>query len=486
METQIGDYVLTKQIGAGTFAAVKLGYHKVIQLPVAVKIIPRNNFSDPDHIERFQREVNLIKEMDHPFIAEFYEVLEDENNFYVIMEYIENGNMLDFVNKNGELQENHARHYFCQLVSVLEYLHDTKKVAHRDLKAENVLLDRNNNIRLIDFGLSNMFTTQDPYLKTACGSPAYASPEMIKGQPYTILSDLWSAGILLYAMVNGELPFEDENMQRLLQKIIYTEPRYSNTISPQLKDLLQRMLTKDPSKRITLQKIKEHHWFSQYEYSAMMDSNFGIATNWRILDTPGNKLEIDREIVQEMTELGFDCSTLVNDLICNRTSRLTGVYRMMRKDKITDLMAEISLSRAPVKRGRQQTIGGTSVFPKAGPPRPSANMGNPLPSLAERRGSVSIPMRPTTVRNGSGVKLGVTKTGQYGEVSHSTPFTPGAQRIPVPSIQSPGHNPQASPLIPNPTAVGLRRSSIRPTAGPGVLQRKRSNSLREPQSAKPY
>ena len=167
----IGNYILKHPIGQGSFASVLLAEHKISHVNVAIKVIPRTNFADPQHEERFHREVDLIKNLDHPFIAEFFEVLEDEKNFYIVMEYVENDNILNYVNTNGELPEDQARHYFCQLVSVLEYLHEEKHIAHRDLKAENVMLDRNRNLRLIDFGLSNIFTNENPYLTTACGSP---------------------------------------------------------------------------------------------------------------------------------------------------------------------------------------------------------------------------------------------------------------------------------------------------------------------------
>ncbi|OHT11459.1 CAMK family protein kinase [Tritrichomonas foetus] len=167
----IGDYLLKEPIGNGSFSNVRLGEHRVCHTKVAIKIIPRNNFSDPEHLNRFHREVDLIKDLDHPLITEFFEVLEDDDNFYIIMEYVENGNMLDFVNNGGALTEERARHFFCQIISVLDYLHTEKNIMHRDLKAENVLIDRHDNIRLIDFGLSNMFSKENPYLKTACGSP---------------------------------------------------------------------------------------------------------------------------------------------------------------------------------------------------------------------------------------------------------------------------------------------------------------------------
>ncbi|OHT00757.1 hypothetical protein TRFO_32440 [Tritrichomonas foetus] len=162
---------------------------------------------------------------------------------------------------------------------------------------------------------------------------------MIRGNHYTIASDIWSAGILLYAMCVGELPFEDDNMQRLFQKITFKEPNYPTTISPALKDLLCRLLTKNPNDRITLQKIKEHPWFSQYQYSQMMDMNFGIVCDWRIIG--GNT---DRDIIQIMNNHGYECTHLVNDLFDNKTNNLTAVYRMLRKSKISDEMRDVSLS----------------------------------------------------------------------------------------------------------------------------------------------
>ena len=221
-------YTLEKKIGEGSFASVYLGKESSTLTTVAIKVINKEHFNE-SQLERVHREVALIKELDHPFIVSFYEITEDEKNIYIVMENLEHGNILDFVNNRGELSENEARHYFCQLISAIDYLHNEKHIVHRDLKAENVMLDRYNNIRLIDFGLSNLFSLDNPYLTTACGSPAYACPEMIKGEHYSAASDIWSAGILLFAMCDCELPFQDDNAQRLLQKIIYTEPKYPST-----------------------------------------------------------------------------------------------------------------------------------------------------------------------------------------------------------------------------------------------------------------
>jgi serine/threonine protein kinase len=158
--------------------------------------------------------------MHHPFVTELFQALDDDTNYYLVMEFVEHGNMLDYVNLNGRVNEDQARRFFTQLIWVLEYLHFERKVAHRDLKCENVLLDRYDNIRLIDFGLSTAFSDLNPQLATACGSPAYAAPEMVKGNQYTKSADIWSAGILLFAVCTGYLPFDDDNVERMLLKIV--------------------------------------------------------------------------------------------------------------------------------------------------------------------------------------------------------------------------------------------------------------------------
>ena len=170
-ETIISNYLMISQIGSGAFASVWLAQHTQTKIKVAIKIIQKKTIETAEAKTRFNREMALLKQMSHPFIAEFFESIENESYHFLVMEYAENGNMLEFINTKGQLTEPQARHYFSQLVSVLEYLHNEKLVAHRDLKAENILLDRYNNIRVIDFGLSNQFSSAQPQLKTACGSP---------------------------------------------------------------------------------------------------------------------------------------------------------------------------------------------------------------------------------------------------------------------------------------------------------------------------
>ena len=155
-----------------------------------------------------------------------------------------------------------ARKFFVQLLSALEYVHTTLHIVHRDIKAENVLLDKNFNARLIDFGLCN--TWQNGMLLTSCGSLCYASPEIVAGRPYSTPTDIWSLGCLLFAMAVGTLPFYDSNQKRLAQKILYGQPVMPSTLSDELADLLTKLLVKDPNERATIQQIKEHPWVRDY------------------------------------------------------------------------------------------------------------------------------------------------------------------------------------------------------------------------------
>jgi len=379
--TKIGNYELQKILGSGSFATAWRARHLVTNTPVAVKVIEKSSINTQIAKTRFLREISLLKKFDHPFIAQFYEVIEDKNFYYLCMEFIQNGNLLDYVNTNGRLSEDTARRYFEELIFVLEYMHIEKKVAHRDLKCENVLLDRYFNLKVIDFGLANVFSESNPKLLTACGSPAYAAPEVIKGEPYTQSADIWSAGILLYAVTVGGLPFDDDNIQRLLQKVVYTEPEYPGFLSSPLIDLLSKLICKDPAHRISIEKIKEHTWFSMAEYESIKQNSMLLSQSEII---PGEQNVIDHEIVEEMNRLKINTHSLHQSLLIGEFNELTAIYRILAREKrvesMKELIRKVAQSSQKAQNNIQQgqrlvnlpgTTRNTSQFPTSNQNRPN-------------------------------------------------------------------------------------------------------------------
>ncbi|OHT09783.1 CAMK family protein kinase [Tritrichomonas foetus] len=328
----IGPYILLEKVGSGAFATVYKALHSVTNITVALKVIAKKNLKNQNEFQLLQREVNLMKSMDHPFIASFYEVRTDDKNFYIAIEFVENGNLLDYVNNQRGLSEAQAKKIFYQLVSVLDYLHTEKHVAHRDLKAENVLLDRNFNIRLCDFGLSKAFSTDDPFLKTTCGSPAYVAPEVIKEKPYTSAADIWSAGVLLYAMVCATLPFNGDNITLMLQQIIRWNPPIPNSLSPELRALITRILIKEPRSRITINEIKGHPWLAEYEDSRLTSEDSGLLGSLKVMEVQA----LDTGVMSEMRIIGYDTGGLLQEVNSYQVTERTAAYKILKREKTID------------------------------------------------------------------------------------------------------------------------------------------------------
>jgi serine/threonine protein kinase len=201
------------------------------------------------------------------------------------------------------------------------------------------MLDRHNNIRAVHFALSGEFGSNQR-------SPSYIAPELIKGQKYTQAADIWSLGILLYSMVVGQLPYSDDNTQRLIQKVLYTDVIYPDGVSPALIDLLRKILSKNPDSRITLDKIKEHHWFSPSEYSALIEN----AVQW--------PTSLDKEVVEKMAPFGIDCRQLHHQWLKGESTELTSIYRQMVRANMTDKMKDLlsNLDNVMQRRSSQMTM----------------------------------------------------------------------------------------------------------------------------------
>ncbi|XP_008189854.1 testis-specific serine/threonine-protein kinase 1-like isoform X2 [Acyrthosiphon pisum] len=217
-------YTVGRSVGSGSYATVKIAHSERHKCNVAIKIVSKLQEAT-DYLEKFlPREIEVVKGLKHDNLIRYYQAIETTHRVYIIMEYAENGSLLDIIKRDGRIDDNRARKWFMELVNAIEYCH-TKGVVHRDIKCENLLMDTSYNIKLSDFGFArNNMIKKNGQMKTSstfCGSYAYASPEILKGIPYQPnTSDIWSIGVVLYAMIFGTLPFDDTTYQKLLKMII--------------------------------------------------------------------------------------------------------------------------------------------------------------------------------------------------------------------------------------------------------------------------
>lgn len=260
----IENYEILETLGSGGFAKVKLGRHRLSKIKVAIKIMDKKALLKTDDLKRVALEIKALKDLKHQNICQLYQVVETPDKYYLVLEHAPNGELFDYIVSRGRCKEEEARRFFRQIVSAVAYCH-AKGIAHRDLKPENLLLDANNNIKLIDFGLIGRpgDLTKDK-LKTCCGSAAYAAPELIRGETYLgIPADVWSLGILLYALLCGFLPFDDENTQRLYQLIQKGRYELPSFLSRESIKFIGFLLKHKPEQRPSLPNVLRHPWMTQ-------------------------------------------------------------------------------------------------------------------------------------------------------------------------------------------------------------------------------
>ncbi|GMG99655.1 hypothetical protein Nepgr_001495 [Nepenthes gracilis] len=313
------NYHLGKTLGIGSFGKVKIATHKLTGHKVAIKILNRRKIKNMEMEEKVRREIKILRLFMHPHIIRLYEVIETPSDIYVVMEYVKSGELFDYIVEKGRLQEDEARVFFQQIISGVEYCH-RNMVVHRDLKPENLLLDSNCKVKIADFGLSNIMR-DGHFLKTSCGSPNYAAPEVISGKLYAGPEvDVWSCGVILYALLCGTLPFDDENIPNLFKKIkagLYTLPSH---LSPGARDLIPRLLVVEPMKRMTIPDIRQHTWFQ-----ARLPRYLAVPPP----DTMKQAKKIDEEILQEVVKMGFDRNQLVESLLNRMQNEGTVAYYLL-------------------------------------------------------------------------------------------------------------------------------------------------------------
>ncbi|KAH7340982.1 kinase-like domain-containing protein [Rhizoctonia solani] len=254
---RIGEYKVLKNIGEGSFGQVKLALHTLTGQKVALKYFSKARIKNMKLGARVTREIQYLRLLEHPHIVKIYEVINTPTDIIMVIEFA-GAELFDTLAKHGRLQEETARSIFQQLVSAVAHSHKCK-VIHRDLKPENILIDWSSpvpDVKVIDFGLSNVMTDGD-FLRTSCGSPCYACPEVYAGPEV----DVWSIGVILYLMLAGRLPFEDENTHVLMDKICTGRYHMPSHIPPDAANLIKNCIVVNPIKRLTMPEIMQHPWF---------------------------------------------------------------------------------------------------------------------------------------------------------------------------------------------------------------------------------
>ncbi|XP_074972546.1 serine/threonine-protein kinase SIK2 isoform X3 [Phalacrocorax aristotelis] len=318
---RVGFYDIEGTLGKGNFAVVKLARHRITRSEVAIKIIDKSQL-DAVNLEKIYREVQIMKMLDHPHIIKLYQVMETKSMLYLVTEFAKNGEIFDYLASHGRLSEAEARRKFWQILSAVEYCHG-RKIVHRDLKAENLLLDNNMNIKIADFGFGNFYKSGEP-LTTWCGSPPYAAPEVFEGQQYEGPQlDIWSMGVVLYVLVCGALPFDGPTLPILRQRVLEGRFRIPYFMSEECEHLIRRMLVLDPSKRLTIAQIKEHKWML-----------IEVPAQRPILYPPGEENEpsigeYNEQVLRLMHSLGIDQQKTTESLQNKSYNHFAAIYYLL-------------------------------------------------------------------------------------------------------------------------------------------------------------
>ncbi|XP_072152314.1 serine/threonine-protein kinase SIK3 isoform X2 [Bemisia tabaci] len=316
---RVGYYKLERTIGKGNFAIVKLATHVVTNSQVAIKIIDKTKL-DEDNLKNIFREIKIMSVLHHPHIIRLYQVMETNKVIYLVTEYASGGEIFDHLVANGSMSEKEACRMFHQILSAISYCHH-KKIVHRDIKAENLLLDENMNIKLADFGFSNYF--DDQLMSTWCGSPPYAAPELFTGKKYDgPRADIWSLGVVLYVLVCGVLPFDGKTLESLRTRVINGKFRIPFFMSADCEHLIRHMLVVDPEKRLSIAQIRKHQWMAR-----LKDDSEELI--WE--DKPcTNHPPLNQSVIQHMLQLpGLDREKIINSVQQLQFDHISAIYHLI-------------------------------------------------------------------------------------------------------------------------------------------------------------
>ncbi|KAJ1924088.1 hypothetical protein IWQ60_005441 [Tieghemiomyces parasiticus] len=391
-----GNYVLMQTIGEGEFAKVKFAVHRTLSTEVAIKLIKKESIDSEAKLSKINREIMALKTVKHPHIVQLYEIIETDRYIGIVMEYASGGELFDYILAHRFLREKEAARLFAQLISGVDYLHK-HHIVHRDLKLENLLLDSHRELKITDFGFANQFqrATED-LMATSCGSPCYAAPELVvnDGMYVGTAVDIWSCGVILYAMLAGYLPFDDDptnpdgdNINQLYKYILTTPLVFPDYISTLARDLLRRMLVPDPAHRCDIRAIMLHEWLAPYSYvfdlahpaanESMADSTVTEPQASEAAAAPGDPLLPDEEVRQAKSrkrhtiQVEYDSDALAAYGLTDAQHRSTTSLAVAVGDSAADLGEVSPLS--PVSTNPEIRSAVSDEIQPASPPLPDVS-----------------------------------------------------------------------------------------------------------------
>ncbi|XP_040580561.1 uncharacterized protein [Lepeophtheirus salmonis] len=317
---RVGFYEVERTIGRGNFAVVKLAKHKITKTQVAIKIIDKTQL-DKANLEKMYREVEIMKLLNHQHIIKLFQVMETKSLLYIVSEYASKGEIFEYIAIHGRMTEPAARRTFWQIVEAVDYCH-RHHVVHRDLKAENLLLDLNMNIKIADFGFSNYFQ-ENSHLGTWCGSPPYAAPEVFEGKHYKGPEvDVWSLGVVLYVLVCGALPFDASSLHALRDRVLSGRFRIPFFMSSSCESLIKKMLVRDPLKRYTMKMVKNHRWMQEQVPVEFQNQS-------SIKEPSSQPRIISEKVLRVMQSLGVDPTRTKESILKDSYDHHAAIYYLL-------------------------------------------------------------------------------------------------------------------------------------------------------------
>ncbi|XP_053781683.1 serine/threonine-protein kinase SIK3 isoform X2 [Desmodus rotundus] len=385
---RIGYYEIDRTIGKGNFAVVKRATHLVTKAKVAIKIIDKTQL-DEENLKKIFREVQIMKMLCHPHIIRLYQVMETERMIYLVTEYASGGEIFDHLVAHGRMAEKEARRKFKQIVAAVFFCH-CRNIVHRDLKAENLLLDANLNIKIADFGFSNHFTPGQ-LLKTWCGSPPYAAPELFEGKEYDGPKvDIWSLGVVLYVLVCGALPFDGSTLQNLRARVLSGKFRIPFFMSTECEHLIRHMLVLDPSKRLSMEQICKHKWMKLGDTDPTFDR---LIAECQQLKEERQTDSLNEDVLLAMEDMGLDKERTLQSLRSDAYDHYSAIYSLLcdrhKRHKTLRVGAPPSMPRAmafPAPVNIQAEQAGTTMNISV----PQVQLINPENQIVEPDGTVNL------------------------------------------------------------------------------------------------